>query len=161
MRPKRRDRLWRDPWERLEVDWDEMHADARSILDDPEDWSEVYEFSPHGNDTGAEIFALWHEYAPLSPHEAALHLGWRLSDMNESDPLFWRDWVRLHLALAFGHIKRRGRCDPALTRAALGVLGTELAKSKAGENWPHREEYINRLHRYLGILEQQGRGSES
>lgn len=45
------------PWpERLEIDWKKFHPSARTLLDDELFWSESDEFSPHGNDTGHDLF---------------------------------------------------------------------------------------------------------
>ncbi|MEM7643938.1 MAG: hypothetical protein AAF366_15630 [Pseudomonadota bacterium] len=140
-----------DPWSVVYVDWDCMHPEARTILDRPDDWSEGYEFSPHGNDTGAAIFADWAAYEGLSPAEAAGHLGWQPGD--EATEFFRADWPKINLALAFGYIKIRGRCDPDLAASVRQILVDEIDQARERTSWPHRDEYVARMSRYVSILD--------
>jgi uncharacterized protein YfeS len=143
----------KDPWERLDVDWDAVHPNARGILDDPLDWSCAYEFSPHGNDTGADILAEWVQYRSLSAHQAAFHIGWGDNEFDLENELFWSDWVKIHFALAFGQIKFSGTCSPALARDAKDVLETDIDNRSQLTTWPHRDEYLRKMNRYSGILD--------
>lgn len=143
-----------DPWEQLDIEWEEMHPKARTILDDPVDWSCAYEFSPHGNDTGADILSDWGDYNDMSPQQAALQLGWDASELDTRNELFRIDWVKIHFALAFGQIKFSGACSPVLARNAKEVIGAEVERRSEFNEWPHREEFVLRMNRYLGILEQ-------
>ena len=43
------------PWEKLGIDWRDFHPGAREILDEPFYWESDNDFSPHGNDTGADL----------------------------------------------------------------------------------------------------------
>jgi hypothetical protein len=36
------------PWERLAIDWQDVHPTARSVLDDPFLWESSNDFSPNG-----------------------------------------------------------------------------------------------------------------
>ncbi len=49
------------PWEKLGIDWDDFHPAARDIIPDPRLWDEAYDFSPNGNDTGADVFSMVQE----------------------------------------------------------------------------------------------------
>ncbi|WP_298297187.1 hypothetical protein [uncultured Litoreibacter sp.] len=141
----------RDPWDKLDIDWDEMHPNARDILDDPQDWSFSDDFSPHGNDTGADIFADWTVYQNLTPEEAACEIGWGPEFDLKSD-LCWKDWVEINLALPFAHIKKTGTCPPDLAAKARTVLRHDLEKV-ATQSWEHVEEYTKRLSRYCDKLD--------
>ncbi|MEP4196556.1 MAG: hypothetical protein ABJL99_13085 [Aliishimia sp.] len=154
---KRREK-WRaqaeaDPWSVLQIDWSKMAPTARDILDDPNDWSESDDFSPHGNDTGADIFAEWSCYARLTPEAAARKIGWD-SEFDLNDDVCWHDWVEINLALAFGHIKKSGGCPPELASKAHSVLSKEIARINELSDWQYREEFLTRAERYCGILVQ-------
>lgn len=142
-----------DPWSVLSVDWSTMASNARDILDDPIDWSETDDFSPHGNDTGADIFADWSRFARLTPEAAATEIGWG-SDFDLSNDLCWRDWVEINLALAFGHIKKTGICPPEIASKAYSVLSEEMARAKEASDWQYREEFLTRTKRHCKILAQ-------
>jgi len=146
-------RAKQDPWDQLDIDWDEMHSTARAILDQPEDWSSADDFSPHGNDTGADIFGAWGDYKNLNPRQAALELGWELSQMDTKDKGFWHDWVEINLALAFGHIKKSGQCHPALASDVHDVLAAQIQQVEALTTWDHKALYLQRVTRYADILE--------
>lgn len=142
----------RDAWDKLSVDWDDMHPNARAILDDPQDWSNSHDFSPHGNDTGADIFADWSVYTNLTPEQAAQEIGWG-SDFDLTNALCWKDWIEINLALAFGHIKKRGTCPQTLANSVLDALRQDLSRAKTLSNWEHQSEYVACLTRYIAILE--------
>lgn len=65
----------RNAWDQLDLDWDTFHRDARFLLDDADDWSNTDDFAPHGNDTGADIFAEWADYERVEISEAARIFG--------------------------------------------------------------------------------------
>lgn len=152
-RKKWRARAEADPWSVLNVDWSEMAPNARDILDDPRDWSEGDDFSPHGNDTGADIFAEWSRYALLTPEAAAKEIGWG-SEFDLSNDVCWHDWVEINLALAFGHIKKSGSCPPEIASKAHTVLLKEMARANEASDWQYREEFLARAERYCGVLAQ-------
>ena len=144
----------RDPWSMVDVDWSRMHPDARRILDDPRDWSPVDDFSPHGNDTGADMYQAWRSYRTLSPADALSRLfgdGFRIENPEPSSE-FWGLWVQAHLALAFGHVKRAGTCPEPLRGDTLKVLMQEYARAQERVDWDHRQDWLTRIERYAKIL---------
>lgn len=98
-REKLRAQAEADPWSILSVDWSKMAPNARDILDNPSDWSQIDDFSPHGNDTGSDIFAEWSQYARLTPEAAARKFGWG-NEFDLNNELCWHDWFEINLALA-------------------------------------------------------------
>ncbi len=139
-----------DPWDRLDLDGHGFHAKARHILDDPADWSGDDEFAPHGNDIGADIVNDWSTYRRLGATEAGNYL--ELPPLaNDTDDYYWTRWVQLH-ALAFGHIKKHGRCPDRIAAGARDLMAREFARNKARDDWPHREHWQARLIRYDRIL---------
>lgn len=141
-----------DPWRVVDIDWDDMHPDARAILDDPKDWSNSDDFAPHGNDTGADIFARWSDYKALTAEQAAAEIGWG-PEFDLNNALCWKDWVEINLALPFGHIKKTGTCPARLAQHALDVLRDDLHRAKRGKAGPLPEDYTERLTRYCDLLE--------
>ncbi len=110
-----------DPWLLLDIDWSRVHPDARKLLDSPDDWSQSNDFSPHGSDTGADIWADWRSYSRLTPQGVALKMGWNAGDPEQLD-VMRRDWLEIHMALAFGQLKKKGICSPDLAEATHRLL---------------------------------------
>lgn len=148
---RQRQRAAADPWSLLDVDWRKMHPDARKLLDHPEDWSGADDFAPHGSDTGADIWADWARYSRLTPAKAAQRMGW--DPMNSEIPEHMeRDWLDIHLALAFGHVKRKATCAPDLARATCDLL--EAHRNRDYRIAPDKLlEWKSRALRYSIILE--------
>ena len=136
------------PWDRLSLDWSRFAPKARDVLDDPDDWSEGYDFAPHGNDTGADIFSQWSRFSRLTPEAATRRLEAEVPGGPE-DENDWFHRVQVHLALAFGHIKKTGTCPGPLRTEALVVLETERTAADTRTGWEHREEWLGRLDRYI------------
>lgn len=129
-----------------------MAPNARDILDNPSDWSQIDDFSPHGNDTGSDIFAEWSQYARLTPEAAARKFGWG-NEFDLNNELCWHDWFEINLALAFGHIKKSGICPPEIAAKAHTVLSKEKSRVSEILDWEYREEFLARLERYCRILD--------
>lgn len=145
-----RRRALEDPWSLLDIKWSRMHPEARKILDRPEDWSQTDGLSPHGSDTGADIWSDWRRYARLTPEDAALRMGWNPRDP-EARAVMARDWMEIHLALAFGQIKRNGRCPPDLATATVMLLNESLLNEELVV--PERlQDWRDRTNRYTTIL---------
>ncbi len=150
-----------DPWERLDIDWDEYHPAARPLLNDPFFWSEIDDFSPHGNDTGADLlgdFKKWnrrHSNDPAYLLATELLLSWNITSIDyqrasneaEVESLLANDQIVLSvnnqtfIAVAFAAIKMRGACDRGTRELALGAIKCErlIAKIKA-DSWKHAPE---------------------
>ncbi len=128
-----------------------MHPKAREILDDPRDWEEDDEFSPHGNDAGADVFNDWSAFRTLGLAQAgrALELPPLSEDLEE---YLWKEWVDTALGLAFGHIKRSGRCPARIAADTRDLLAHEFARNKTRTEWAHRADWQERMIRYDRIL---------
>jgi uncharacterized protein YfeS len=117
------------PWpERLEIDWKKFHPSARRILDDEFFWSESDEVSPHGNDTGHDLFddlRRWrrsHAAAPPLEFLARELHRWGFEPAVEDDEIAIYTHDQAVIALAFGLIKLEGSCDPETRDAALVAI---------------------------------------
>lgn len=130
-----------DPWEKVGVEWDKYHSNARALLPDPFFWSEIEEGSPHGNDTGADLlanFRKWNKRNPARPvAEFAIELlkGWDLllpeyetADEGEVRKVLDRGGHEFGVtndamvAAAFAAVKLRGWCDGRSRALALQAV---------------------------------------
>lgn len=137
----------KSPEERLNEDAEGFHPKARGILDDPRDWSCDDEFSPHGNDAGADILNNWPAFRKMSLAQAGRAMEFPpLSDDLEDH--LWKEWVDTALGLAFGHVKKSGQCPARIAAATRDLLAREFARNKARVAWEHRQEWERRLARY-------------
>jgi len=157
-----------DPWERLDIDWDEFHPASRTLLNDPFFWSQTDAYSPHGNDTGADLlsdFRRWNRRHPNSPaHEMATSLlrAWQISPINqdaltesEVKPLIINDPIALSvtddalIAAAFAAIKLRGCCDKPTRELAIAAIERERTSIVLNSrDWKEPSERL----RTLGVL---------
>ena len=149
----------KDPWDQLGIDWDRYPARARELLDEPSDWDCGDDFSPHGNDTGADMLSEWWRYArsrPLAAVNTLFGEAYIPATPSPDDEHRWWLWVEVHLALAFGHIKKKAKCPSDLAGATLAVLAVEREAAEKRADWPSRDEWLSRLDRYVAILRKFG-----
>lgn len=162
-----------DPWDLLDIDWDDYHPSARQLLDDPFLWSCIDDFSPHGNDTGADLladFRRWNRRHPARPaHEMARaelkQWGFREIDFTVTDEAAVRELEQsskidfdvaneAFIAAAFASMKLRGACDDESKNLALkAVERSILSFSRAPLDEKELAEGIEKLNRLKAILE--------
>jgi len=136
------------PWEKLDIDWEDYHPQARELLDDPFYWDGTDDFAPHGNDTGADLLAAYQE--------------WIVSHKNHSGLVFWEEllkrwgyqpsddvdsevrWEGL-IALAFAELKTQGACGAPVKKAALDCIRQKRADAESHTDWPQLAECLQRL----------------
>ncbi|WP_158716200.1 hypothetical protein [Blastococcus sp. Marseille-P5729] len=112
-------------WAAVDVDFDEFHQAARELLDDPFFWDETDDDAPHGNDTGADLLALYRDAIEEDPRvdtaswTRRLLVSWGAND-DSDEAMLMRDeaWI----AAAFAELKVRGRLAPELAREALASV---------------------------------------
>ena len=133
-----------DPWERLGIDWDDWHPAARELLNDPFFWYQAEDYSPHGNDTGADLladFKKWNGRYPQAPaHEMVRTLlrRWDIAPIDvgvvdedavkallQTDPVALAVTDEAMIAVAFAAVKVRGHCDRRTTELALKAIERE------------------------------------
>jgi uncharacterized protein YfeS len=135
-----------DPWSK--IDMTGYHKNARKILDQPSDWNQIDDFSPHGNDLGADILGDWPALKRMSVHGVAKRFEIDLQSDASS-----MDRIQLYLALAFGHVKKVGVCPPDLALETLAILDRDLAVATLNVVDEHRATWIDRMARYMQILQ--------
>jgi uncharacterized protein YfeS len=128
----------------------DFHPDARRILDDPLYWEETNDFSPHGNDTGADLFADYESWVKKHPENDPLdfyrHLisQWGLS-LNTTGPTYLSVMDEAAVALAFAELKLRGNCRSSAAELAIQALERQRQEAFQATEWPHREERLRVL----------------
>lgn len=153
---RRRDRFEQlSPWEKLCIDWDEFHPRAKELVPDHRLWSTTDDFSPNGNDTGADVLAMVQERASdptLRADEGrsfyrATWEQWGFSWPPNSSPsvdIEYNEHREFVVGLAFSFLKVLGRCPAWLRAAALD----EIVKYKAfleqnAEGWEHLQRELS------------------
>jgi uncharacterized protein YfeS len=161
-----------DPWERLDIDWDEYHPAARKLLNDPFFWSATDDSAPHGNDTGADLLADFkkrnrlHSDEPAHAMATALLRSWDIHPFDHSaidegqvkalvtnDPIALDVTDQALIAAAFAVIKLRGCCDRRTREFALAAIVRErLVVATNAEHWKYATERLQTPDRLEGAL---------
>lgn len=142
-------------WERLDIDWQDYHARAREVLDDPFFWREADDFAPHGNDTGADLLADYRPWRRRHPDADPMQFLERLArqwgydgvaglDAGIADDAF--------VALAFAELKLRASCPAALRAQALAAAARQRRQAEDDLAWPHRLDRLAALARIDAVL---------
>jgi uncharacterized protein YfeS len=138
------------PWERLGIDWQDFHPKARSVLDNPFFWESSNDFSPNGNDTGADLLADYRRWLRRNPRRdpigfyRALLRRWGLAEEPTED--HERSVVDdAAVALAFAELKLRAACRPAVAALARAAVRRQRQAAQKAKRWPHREERLRSL----------------
>lgn len=138
----------KSPWEKIDVDWEDFHPKAREILDDLFFWEATNDFSPNGNDTGADLLQAYRRWLRktkgtqpiLFADQLAKQWGYSAIDAIDEDTR-----AEAFIGLAFSDIKLRGTCDEDVRRLAIDSLQFQRTKAKASTEWPHRDERLETL----------------
>jgi uncharacterized protein YfeS len=145
------------PWERLGVDWDEFHPRAKELVPDHRLWSSTDDFSPNGNDTGADVLAIVQENASgpaLRADEGrafyrATWEEWGFSwppAQHPSANIEYNTHREFVVGLAFAFLKVLGKCPPWLRASALDEIAKYRAFLEASAaGWEHLQEAMTML----------------
>jgi uncharacterized protein YfeS len=145
------------PWEKLGLDWRDFHPDARAILDDPFFWSSGDEFSPNGNDTGADVLGMYRDWRKVRGDRSATEFftgllsRWGISLPPES-PTSQEVYDEACIALAFAEFKLRAACEPQIAMLAKAAVARQRSRAEAATDWPHREKRLQALNRIASKL---------
>lgn len=165
-----------DPWDLLDIDWDEYHPSARRLLGDPFFWDEADDYAPHGNDTGADVladFILWNRRHPSVPAwrmAQELLRAWGISAFDHATvdraavaALLQRDPSALSvtdeamIAAAFAAMKLRGSCDAETRALALSAIERQRIAEAIADGGPHdAAEHLRRLDLLAATLRKSG-----
>lgn len=139
----------KDPWERLDIDWGDYHADARQLLNDPFYWSCSHDDAPHGNDTGADLLAEFRKRHRRDKSQRPMAfltnllkqwdipaIDWSkvdehsIRDMEKNDDISLKICDDAIIALAFALIKLLGKCDNDVRDMAVMAIKRELTLAR-------------------------------
>lgn len=176
MRKLERDAM--SPWDRLGIDWDEFHPEARAILDDPFFWSTTDDYSPNGNDTGADILLDLRSWLARHSGEHPLSFlrrllsGWgmggtaekllhgHVSEVGADEEIAAMTIDEAIVAVSFGLVKLRGVCpDDILAKASDAVERQLNPTYRARFGWalsPEAAEALGRVQSKLSQLRSLG-----
>ena len=136
-----------DDWEKLNINWDDYHPNARNAVNQPFLWSEVDEFSPNGNDTGADTLELFKEWNKRHKDVSALVFlenllaGWEVDlDSPYKSDYTSRTYFQCVVGLAFASAKLRGKCEDKLKEIAIKAIDKYLNEIQAEIDWQFFEE---------------------
>ena len=141
-----------DDWQKLGIDWDDFHPEAREIVPIPNQWSCTDEFAPNGNDTGADVLEIFRKWNKKNNKKTALSfLEKLLSDWEVSldDP--YRDeyssytYFQAVVGLAFASAKFRGFCEQDLKDKAVTVIDRYLHSIEDNTEWEYKAECEEKL----------------
>jgi hypothetical protein len=135
-----------NPWSK--IDMTGYHKSARKILDQPSDWNQIDDFSPHGNDLGADILGDWPSLKRMRVEAVAKRF-----EIDLTSDASGMDRIQLYFALAFGHVKKAGACPSDLALETLAVLDRDLAAATLNILDEHRATWLDRTARYMQILQ--------
>ena len=136
-----------DDWEKLGIDWDDYHPNARTIIKYSFQWSGIDDFSPNGNDTGADVLSMFKDWnkrnkktSPLIFIEKLL-TGWEVDINNPYDSEYTsQTYFQSIVGLAFASYKLNGECDEKLKEMAISAIDKYLKEISAETNWEYLEE---------------------
>jgi hypothetical protein len=137
-----------DPWSM--IDMQGFHPGARKVLDHPSDWSQSDDFSPHGNDLGADILGGW---SGLKSKSVAAVAQYFEIDLAADDAEASMARIQISQALAFGHIKTSGACPKDVALLALEILRTDAGRAGALVGPGYIDAWQAACARYRSILE--------
>jgi len=135
-------------WEKLGIDWEDFHPRAREILCDPFFWESADDFSPNGNDTGADLLEAYRDWLKANRDGQPIRFFERLANQwGYADIEAMDEEVRdeAAIALAFADIKLRGVCDEQARILALKSLDRQRVQAVTSTGWVHRDERLKTL----------------
>ncbi len=118
-----------DDWQKLGIDWIDFHPNAREILDLPFYWDCTNDFSPNGNDTGADVLGMYTDWRKQHKGKSSQiffeHLldGWEVSrNPKPGDDFSIQTFDESAIGLAFAHLKLESNCPEWLRNLALAAI---------------------------------------
>jgi len=149
-----------DEWEKLGIDWVEYHPKAREIVPFPFQWSCSDEFSPNGNDTGAdtlEIFRTWNNRNKSKPTKEFLKKllsDWEIDIDNPYVSEYSSyTYFQTVVGLAFSSAKLRGLCEQDLKQRALSEIDEYLKSITSKTDWEYLGECKEKLAQSKSVIE--------
>ena len=152
-------------WQKLDIDWDDYHRDARTLVPDHRLWSIIDDFAPNGNDTGADVLSFVEEDIKALQNASdegrafykQIWIDWDFSwppNRTPSDEIEYTAHRQLVVGLAFAHLKLLGHCPEWLRVLALEEV-TNYKRYIAEQNadWVHLQEAVAMQDLMISVLD--------
>ncbi|WP_325892984.1 hypothetical protein [Grimontia sp. NTOU-MAR1] len=141
-----------DPWEKLDISWEEYHEAARILVPDPFLWSVTDEFAPNGNDTGADTLELFKEWNKKNKSISTMEFlsklmgDWEIDIQNPYTSEYSSyTYFQATVGLAFASAKIRGECEDELKKIAGAALDHQINTISGDVGWEFKDECENKL----------------
>ncbi|MGJ8682951.1 hypothetical protein [Paraglaciecola sp.] len=141
-----------DPWEKLDINWEEYHKAARTLAPEPFMWSVTDEFAPNGNDTGADTLELFKEWNNKNKSKSAMEFLSKLMrdwDIDIENPYSSEyssyTYFQAIVGLAFASAKIRGECEDKLKKLADSTIDYRIRTISGDVGWEFKDECENKL----------------
>lgn len=137
-------------WEKLGLDWIDFHPKARQVLDNPFFWDGTNEFAPNGNDTGADVLALFREWRRRNVRTSSeafldeLLRGWKVNPEG-SDDFSVETYDESAIGLAFTHLKLDAACPNWLVEKALSSIQRQRNRAREHPEWKFLDERLRTI----------------
>ena len=135
-------------WEKLAIDWEDFHPEARSILDDPFFWDCIDDFSPNGNDTGADLLESYRDWLKGRRNPEPMRFFERFAKecgYESHQAMEQASSGEASIGLAFAEFKLRGQCDDEIRSLALASIERQRMEAEESVDWSAREERLKTL----------------
>jgi len=139
-----------DEWEKLGIDWIDFHPKAREILDSSFFWNCTDDFSPNGNDTGADVLSFYQDWRKKNRKKAgitffnSLMKEWDVRlPPNENDDFSRETYEQSIVGLAFAQLKVDSVCDLDINGLALESI--DNARNRITEQHRDWDLYDERI----------------
>ncbi len=148
-----------DDWEKLGIDWDNYHPAAREVVPVPDLWSSSDEFSPNGNDTGADTLGIFRDWNKRNQSTSALIFlknllrGWEIDINNPYESEYSsHTYFQSVVGLAFASARFRGECEQAIKDKASLAINDYLDRIAGETKWQHKDECEEKLKTALEVI---------
>ncbi len=141
-----------DDWGKLGLDWSNYHPKAKEIVPLPNLWNCADDFSPNGNDTGADTLEIFRKWNKRNSNKSALPFLSKLLNEWEIDiaaPYQSKyssyTYFQTVTGLAFASAKLRGKCEQELKDKAISAINYYLASIENETGWEYKDECKEKL----------------
>lgn len=143
-----------DEWEKLGIDWIDYHPDSRKILDSPFFWHCADDFSPNGNDTGADVLGFYEKWRKMNRDGDGISFfeklmaDWGVSlPLNLDDDFSRETYEESIVGLAFAQIKIDGDSQQKVSELALKTIRSMRERiEELHKDWDLYDERIRTLY---------------
>ncbi len=136
-----------DDWQKLGIDWEDYHPSSKAVVNHPFQWSCTDEFSPNGNDNGADTLELFRTWNKRNRKSSTMEFlsdlisRWNVDKNDPDEPgEISYTYFQIVVGLAFSSAKIRGYCSEELKILAISLIDKYIESIADEKKWPHKEE---------------------